>query len=378
MSASQQIAVSGADGCCLSQYQSGFLQYPQGWTRRSDTMVRVWLSGFKLSVDIQQTDQLYSMVLGRPTANETGIGWSLITGNFTKLRAVEVTILMFFSFGGAVISDGQLTRSGLQSNQVFTMNQNGVSYYNASLVGLSGIALSNNAPMSISLTISNQWQLQATVTSSVQYVAVDYLLISIMFCSGCPGRPYLFNNECVQQCPAGATIIGETCVGCLNNQEFIGGKCVCKQGYASVLGDCLQCPPGFDWNGNGCIPKAMNCADRPGTQWNGLTCVCQQPFTNWDGRQCSSIIQAQQSPQIVQTSPQFQNLLSPQSYNPLSSLVNRLVGAAFQPSPQPSQLAYQQLDAQTQMALTPDMVNAVAAQSQNLVSQQATLVNSNG
>jgi hypothetical protein len=100
------------------------------------------------------------------------------------------------------------------SSLQYQIPQNGQSYYNNTLYGITGFQLRSNVSLGISTLISLNWQLEIDLVSSLESLSVDYLLIMLPPCYGCSGKPYLNSNECVAQCALGVEPSRGVCLKC--------------------------------------------------------------------------------------------------------------------------------------------------------------------
>ena len=153
--------------------------------------------------------------------------------------------------------------------------------------GLSGFVINNqNSTVSIDASVNGN-SFQFIFNPNITYLNYQYFVIPDKGdpCFFCENSPYLFNGNCVAQCPQGGQPNNGQCSSCPPEEKWNGTHCVlrCTGGRIwNLVANLCECQNNLIWNGNSCI----SCPS--GQIWNSTDSKCSCPKQNqiWNGQTC--------------------------------------------------------------------------------------------
>lgn len=175
--------------------------------------------------------------------------------NQSMIRFLSISVVVFdMNSPGILFADGEIGQNYVISKIDIAIPRHGVNELRTYMVGLNSFYFSIAQPINFFTEISGQFSLTIGPLQDceVDYLAVSYLILSVIDCGYCTGYPNKYNGACIQKCPLGTVLKNTECIPincvkgyvidrlgqcvpeCGKNQEYLDGRCQCVYGYNMI------------------------------------------------------------------------------------------------------------------------------------------------
>lgn len=172
----------------------------------------------------------------------------LSPNNQSRIRYLQVTVIIFDTNSpGVYFAEGEIAQNFLVSKLDIAIPRHGVNELRTYIVGISSFYFSIAQPINLLAEVNDKFSLVIGPLNGceVDFVAVSYLILSVVDCGYCTGHPFSFNSTCLAQCPPGTVLKNSQCLpvdcvkgyilnslsqcvpSCPTNQQYIQGQCQC-------------------------------------------------------------------------------------------------------------------------------------------------------
>lgn len=215
-------------------YQSNrfTIDYPiqKQFTNASSLKVKAFVK----SLNVESVDkQFIGLFLKSISVSTKNVSFEYLSpNNQSIIKFLSISVVVFdMNSPGILFADGEIGQNYVVSKMNIAIPRHGVNELRTYMIGLNSFYFSIAQPINLFTEITDKFSLTIGPMKDcdIDYLAVSYLILSVVDCGYCTGYPYKYNGTCLQRCPLGTI---------LKNKECIPINCV--KGYViNRLGQCV-------------------------------------------------------------------------------------------------------------------------------------------
>jgi hypothetical protein len=129
----------------------------------------------------------------------------LSPNNQSRIRYLQVTVIIFDTNSpGVYFAEGEIAQNFLVSKLDIAIPRHGVNELRTYIVGISSFYFSIAQPINLLAEVNDKFSLVIGPLNGceIDFVAVSYLILSVVDCGYCTGHPFSFNSTCLGPMPS--------------------------------------------------------------------------------------------------------------------------------------------------------------------------------